>query len=200
MDSLIGRNKLIVERIEYMLKQMVEVDKKHRVPYKLIESEGKIKGKFEIELNGEPLQISLGGFIDRQDVSKERYRIVDFKTGTYKKEKCSFNNIEDLRIYELDGVFQLMFYSELVAAQNKADANNIWPQLWFVRHNDAPEVAYAKVPTAFGPHREAFRGFMRQLLEELFNPNEPFKQPATKKNKEQCKKCAYKDICGSKKN
>ena len=196
IDSLIGRNRLIVERIEYMLKQMVEVDMKHRTPYTLVDSEGRIEGKFEIEVKGESLQIALGGFIDRQDVRNERYRVVDFKTGKYEKNKCDFKTIDDLRKHELDGVFQLMFYSELVATKKHAiDANNIWPQLWFVRHNDAPKVAFGGVETAYGPHREAFRGLMRQLLEELFNPDVPFKQT---NEKTQCETCAYNVICGLK--
>ena len=142
------------------------------------------------------MQIALGGFIDRQDVRNERYRVVDFKTGKYEKNKCDFKTIDDLRKHELDGVFQLMFYSELVATKKHAiDANNIWPQLWFVKHNDAPKVAFGGVETAYGPHREAFRGLMRQLLEELFNPDESFKQT---NEKTQCKTCAYNVICGSK--
>ena len=197
MEDLIGRNKLIVERIDYMLKQVVEVDKKHRVPYNLVESEGEIKGQFEIEVDGKPLQIALGGYIDRQDRQNDRYRIVDFKTGTFKDDKCKFNDIEDLRGYDRDGVFQLMFYSELVANEKGIDANNIWPQLWFVRHNDEPMVKFSKVKTSYGQHREAFRGLLRQLLEELFNPNVPFK-PVDKKQNKQCRYCAYRDICGTK--
>ena len=198
MDNLIGRNKLIVERIEYMLEQMLKIDAQHRTPYTLVASEGEIRGQFEIEVDGKPMQVALGGKIDRQDRQNDRYRIVDFKTGKYEASKCAFENIDDLRKMKRDGVFQLMFYSELVARQKNIDPQKIWPQLWFVRHNnDAPTVKQGgrnkKSDTSYGPHREAFCGLMKQLLQELFDPTVPFRSTDDPQN--QCKLCAYADIC-----
>lgn len=195
-DDLIGRNKLIMERMRWMVRNVLEIDQQ-RVPYAIKANEQQVKTCFEIEANGESRTIWIGGYVDRQEMAADCLRIIDFKTGKYKDEKVKFNDINDLHKDKLDGVFQLMFYSEVIARSNGIDAEKIKPELWFVGSKNLPDLFYTenkkKAPIeCYSSHRDAFIGLLNDLLQRLFDSNQPFRQTTEEKH---CENCAYNGIC-----
>ena len=72
------------------------------------------------------------------------------------------------------------------------------PALFFVHKSHAedydPTVEFGRQRvTDFGPYKEEFRQTLQGVLEELFNPEIPFRQTSVAKN---CDYCDYKLLCG----
>lgn len=194
--DLIGRNKLIMERMRWMVCNVLETDLQ-RVPYTVEASEQQVMAPFEIAIYGAVKRIWLGGKIDRQEMLAERLRVVDFKTGKRANDKVNFSDINDLLKSKLDGVFQLMFYSEVIASSKGIPAEKIKPELWFVGSKELPDLFFGqrqakKTIEDYASYREEFVGLLRELLQRLFDPAQPFR-PTTEVDN--CKNCAYKGIC-----
>lgn len=199
-DILIGRNKLILERVRWMIKKTIETDKQ-RVPYGIVSHEERIETTIPITVDDKTLGVKIGGYADRIEKKGNKLRIVDFKTGTYNQNKVKFKEPCDLfEKKELDGVFQLMVYSEIYSKMHNISPNQISQNLWFVRNNALPliyvdgDTKSVKVELdSYEPIREQFMEELKNLITELFDRNTDFTQTD---NVENCRICPYIGICG----
>ncbi len=152
---------------------------------------------YYVPISHDPGQAVLGGTIDRLDKKGNVLRVIDYKTGG---DKLDFEDIESL--FNGEGkrnkaAFQTMLYALLYMANYKSSDLEIIPGL-LTRTNlfdETLQFGFNMKRNPFGdmrPHLEKFEGLLRNLLEELFNPEVPFRQT---KNSDNCVYCSYKQIC-----
>lgn len=199
-DLLIGRNKLIIEQIRWMTKQILKVDLQ-RTPYSVYGHEMFIETMIPITIGDKILNIRVGGYADRIELANGMFRIVDFKTGKFKDNKIKFSNVDDIFSQkDLDGVFQLFAYSEIFSRMKDICPNNIVPNLWFARKNQLPEIFdkskdkdESPIVTSYEPYREEFVKHFIDTIAEIYNPEIDFIPTTNTKN---CDNCNFAIICG----
>lgn len=202
-DILIGRNALILERIKWMIFQMLAVDT-NRVPYSIFSTEQEVIIDVPITVQGKDTKVRIGGRIDRIEQVDSQFRIVDFKTGKYDFKKDRFKSIADLlQSKELDGVFQIFTYAEIFGKISKFRPSQITPNLWFVRNSsrDYTPVLYQtsekrgtkEEVQSYENYAQPFKDLLHNLVAEIFNPEVDFTQTDKTEN---CKVCPYSQICG----
>jgi ATP-dependent helicase/DNAse subunit B len=141
--------------------------------------------------------VILSGKIDRVDQKDGVVRVIDYKTG---RDKLDFENIPSLFSRENrrnKAAFQTMLYALLYKANHKSNGFKIVPGLinrmnLFDRNFQfglKVDKRYIDDVDEFIPE---FEGHLKQLLEELFDPNIPFDQT---KDTDTCKFCPYQNIC-----
>ncbi|HMQ00244.1 MAG TPA: PD-(D/E)XK nuclease family protein, partial [Cyclobacteriaceae bacterium] len=187
---------LIVKEIVYRFaKQVLKLDKAY-APFNIVGLEEK---NFSISLNlknGKD-KVQLRGIIDRVDLKDDVLRIVDYKTG--KDVAAHKGELADL--FMRDGkvnkaAFQVLMYALLYAGKAGNDYK-ILPGLLSRSDLFNPEFKFglkfngATITDA----RELLPEFTHHLLEmmeEIYNPEIPFKQTERLEN---CLYCSFKEIC-----
>ncbi len=189
-----GQWLVVREVIRSFVQKVLEHDKAY-APFTI---EGLERGEMlaYVPISNAPGQAVLSGKIDRLDRKDNTVRILDYKTG---RGDVDFKDIESL----FDGsgkrnkaVFQTLIYSLLYKSNNADDValvpglvsrKNLFddtfrPHLWM----DKEEVTDAR---ALLPR---FQERLKQLLEDIFNPDKPFVQT---ENTQTCEYCPFKAIC-----
>jgi CRISPR/Cas system-associated exonuclease Cas4 (RecB family) len=109
-----GTLRVVEEVVRTYLKEILKQDKAW-APFTMVEQELKISFPLSVEVNGENWTIRLGGYIDRIDKKEGFYRIIDYKTGSDKKE---FRSVDTLfmrdRADRNKAVLQTLLYAELL--------------------------------------------------------------------------------------
>jgi ATP-dependent helicase/DNAse subunit B len=198
VQPLIGENYLIGEVIRSYVKQTLEVDKSF-TPFRYIGSEYKFETAYRVS---DDLAVQFKGSIDRIDMQREIYRIVDYKTG---KGGTVFSELSSLfdtsRNADLSKILQVFLYSFFYDRQ--FPGRKLSPALYFMRsiysENFDPFITVKAdsnknervndVSIFF----EEFADLLNQCLSEMFNPDVPFKQTDNEKN---CQYCPFKALCG----
>ena len=165
-----------------------------------------------VSLGGETLPVSVGGRIDRLDVATNpdesqpgqatTLRVVDYKTGNHVHEAKDMNDIfhkEKNRPYYL---FQTFLYAlavmertrELTGQQLPVSTVLFYPSRYGM-DGYSPWVKFGGEPLHVftSDHASEFRQLLRQTLEEILDPNIPFK--ATD-NPHACSRCDFRLLCG----
>jgi ATP-dependent helicase/DNAse subunit B len=172
-------------------------------PFRIIELENKsdYKYRFPIEVKGSKHEVLLYGIIDRVDENKGITRIVDYKTGS--RDEVKFSCLDDL--FEQEGkkqnkaMVQTLFYTFIYEQVRKL--KQIEPNLYIIRKMKKEGTLFfnggrgGKLYLQAEHLEELKNGFqvqLRNLLEELFNPDIPFTDSVSKVN---CSYCPYKEIC-----
>ncbi|KAA6325848.1 ATP-dependent helicase/deoxyribonuclease subunit B, partial [termite gut metagenome] len=180
------------------LSQLLRNDLQH-VPFELIAMEQEVEEILTLE-TADGIKIKTGGIIDRIDSKDGILRIVDYKTGGSPQTPVNieqlFTPAEDRPNY----IFQTFLYAAIMSRKQKL---KVAPALLYI-HRAASE-AYSpviemgeprkpKIPVEdFSLYEDEFRERLLSLLEEIYNPQEPFTQtPHTAK----CQYCNFKGICG----
>ncbi|MBR3858725.1 MAG: PD-(D/E)XK nuclease family protein [Bacteroidaceae bacterium] len=195
-----GTQLIVRHVIGSYLRQLLRIDHR-RAPFDYIQSEKKIRQVLSIVSHGTPLDILLGGTIDRIDSKRDESghevtRIIDYKTGGSQK---TIKSIDELfhRDKPRDGyVFQAFYYAYLMSSEYE----RIAPSLLFVRNTSdeafEPHILIDKHPVEdFAPNREAFAKQLHETIEEIFNSDVPYTATT---NKEACKYCKFTSLCGKK--
>lgn len=200
-EDVIGRNALLLERVNWMVQQMLAVDMK-RTPYSISQSEQKLLVDIPLKVAGRNFTITLGGRIDRVEQAQGLTRIVDFKTGKFESSKVTFSEVDQLfeSKSSTDGILQLFAYCQIYSMKNGINAGNIQPNLWFVRKKVRPIIYQSlkkggsgkKEITTFESLQAQFSQKLMAMLEEIFNPSVDFSQTD---NTENCKICPFNAIC-----
>jgi len=172
-------------------------------PFHIIELENKkdYKLHFPIGIKDKEHKVLLYGIIDRVDERDATVRIVDYKTGS---DEVKYTDLDSL--FERDGnkqnkaMIQTLFYTYIY--EQVKNVQRVEPNLYIIRKmkNDGT-LFYAggRGGKAFlqAEHLEEMKsGFyvkLRNLLEELFNPDIAFAQTAKAEN---CSYCVYREMCG----
>lgn len=159
--------------------------------FRIIELENKDKYnmQFPVQVNGKEEHITLYGIIDRIDEvvtldGEVKTRIVDYKTGG---DSVNFSNIEKVFCANTENkaLIQTLFYSLIYEQVTSKTA--LEPHLYVARKmREEGTVFKAKNgPSMEGSYlleqKENFSQFLKIILEEIFNPEIPFRHnPDTK--------------------
>ncbi|OYD40593.1 PD-(D/E)XK nuclease family protein [Sphingobacterium cellulitidis] len=139
---------------------------------------------FEIQVNGKPEKVKLYGIIDRVDevITKQgirKLRIVDYKTGA---DQVVFGNLEKVfaENTENKALLQTLFYAYVY--EEKSGIQGLEPHLYVARRmgedgtlfrNKSGSMVFEDL--ILEDQKKVFVEFLREKLEELFNPEIPFK-------------------------
>ena len=180
------------------LRQLLVMDK-HRTPFRYIQSEKRIRKVYRVDSHGTPLDVLLGGTVDRIDSKtdesgREVTRIIDYKTGGSQK---AIKSIEELfhRDKPRDGyVFQAFYYAYLL----KGEYTCIAPSLLFMRNTSdytfEPHIIIDKHPVDdFRTYCDQFEKLLCDVIEEIFNSDIPYSATT---NDKACKYCKFTALCG----
>lgn len=179
------------------LKRLVKMDAQH-APFQYIGSEEDLFFNFRIETEeNEEIKLKIGGRIDRIDKKDGTIEIIDYKTGG-KEEKPA-----DLaQVFAHDGkhmgyIFQALLYS--VAALENNLSEKVSPSLIYIHDKSNAKrsdfiIKIANKPLYdASPLKDDFKRLLAGKLNELFDIKKAF-EPAC--DKERCKWCDFKNICG----
>lgn len=189
-----GSNDLILDIIKKYIREMLSYDQKI-CPFRLVAMEEKFSVPVSICEN--KLQVFVGGFIDRVDQTDSGIRVIDYKTGadnsTFKSVPSLFDKENTTRN---KAAFQTMLYCLMFGHQTQSDAPLI-PGIYSTKLLFGKDYNYRlkcdkDYITDFNQYKEEFCGNLVVLLEEIYAPQQPFRQTA---NLQKCRTCPYSSIC-----
>ncbi len=193
---LSGRNILVFEVIMKMVIQTIAIDLK-KVPFLLKGLEQKVDATLTIFNHTKAVRI--GGTIDRIDYISGYTEIIDYKTG---RTELDFKSVADLfdRMAKNrnKAAFQTMVYG-CIWDQLYPKSGSIFPGIYSLRNifkaddyrliikeNGSRDADYLDLKHEFEP-------MLTVLLEEIFDPEQPFIQTTVE---EHCQYCNFTSICG----
>ncbi|MEO8511950.1 MAG: PD-(D/E)XK nuclease family protein [Ignavibacteria bacterium] len=189
-----GKNLLYKSVIKKLINKVLESDIT-QTPFKILALEKNAERKVRVEVEGETIEVTLYGRLDRIELKDGITRIIDYKTGTVDNAKQSSktgDNEHIERIFsdiKLKENFQQLFYASLYLNSNKNSKLivGIYPLkkisggvTWFEKEPITPE------------KRILFEENLNVLLKKIFDKQTPFAQTT---DIEHCKYCPYKSIC-----
>ena len=184
VNALEGKNILMRNVITELIRKVLEYDSRELFSIKYLEEEFFLP----VEL-GNGKEVNLYGIIDRVDLARDIYRIVDYKTGA--PDSKIARDIESLFTSpDFKEQFQAFFYALLL--RKRVSNQPIKAGLLRLRKisegigfiNDGNVITNEQF--------DEFMAHTRKLLMEIFDASIPFSQTADEKR---CLYCAYKDIC-----
>ena len=201
-----GIQSINYEVILKYLRQVLRMDKELYAPFNYVGSED--KGYQHVIEVPDPLnvgamkQIRLKGIIDRLDCKDGILRIVDYKTGSEKKQPRSMDvlfpptSARDRK----SQAFQIFYYAYIVSMQPQFNRYRLAPTLLYTRSSSKPtadDIYYhlgKDVLTDFNAQcGQEFGEKLIGLISDIFNPDIPF---SPTDDKEACSKCDFGHLCG----
>ena len=192
-----GQRLVVKEVIRRFVDRILAMDREH-APFELEGVENKdLKLHYKLQAEGHPV-IVVGGIIDRADSKEEMLRVIDYKTG---KDKTDIRK-DVTELFVRDGkrnkaAFQVMLYALLYASNVKTRDYRIVPGL-MNRLNLFDEgfrfglKIGGKYVEDVRPFLEEFENGLKEMLEELYDPEVSFTQT---KDTDVCRYCSYREIC-----
>ncbi|HEY0653208.1 MAG TPA: PD-(D/E)XK nuclease family protein [Chryseosolibacter sp.] len=194
-----GQRLVVKEIVKRFAHRIIEIDKSH-TPFTIegLEQEGLT---FTVKLDYPPYKAVVGGKIDRVDRKDNQVRVIDYKTG---KDKLSFDSIASLFVRDSKrnkAAFQTLLYALLYRNNfltSQADGGvQLVPGL-INRMNLFDEdftfglkIGRDQITDVSGILPE-FELHLKNLFNDLFNPDQQFDQTSDLEN---CKLCPYTSIC-----
>jgi ATP-dependent helicase/DNAse subunit B len=191
-----GMNLLFLEAATLMLKSYfdymrTQVQEGHNI--RVLASELEMKRAIQIEIEGEPILVNLHGKADSIEEFDGHNRIVDFKTGKIE--------LYDVGIDALAG---------LITEKSKPKAFQLLMYLWLSNHSygdnissgiiSMKKISLGYIPLKIqgndrisGSQLLDFEELLKELLEEIFDPNQSF---TLTEDIKPCEVCSFKNICG----
>ncbi|WP_353127094.1 PD-(D/E)XK nuclease family protein [Parapedobacter pyrenivorans] len=148
-----------------------------------LENERDYSVAFPIAVQGEPQTVKLYGIIDRVDEVNGKMRIVDYKTG---RDEVKFNGLDALfapaSAKSNKAMIQTLFYTYVY--EQVTGSRGVEPNLYIARklrtegtlfYTSGRGSRLVAEGAALEDIKSQFVTFLRQTLEELFNPDVPFR-------------------------
>lgn len=191
-----GSNELILNVIKKYLREMFTYDKQV-CPFRILAMESRFYVPVRIETEQQPLQVYVGGYIDRVDQDREGIRIIDYKTGA---DNTNFKTIESVFDSENPtrnkAAFQTMLYCLMYDHVHPSDTPLIpgiySTKLLFGKNYNFHLKCDKDYICNFRNFENTFTDSLRHLLQGLFSPAQPFCQTS---NDKKCRNCNYAEIC-----
>ena len=180
------------------LRQLLRNDLQY-APFRMEGMEQKVTETLEIDTPSGILPLNIGGTIDRMDSKSDTLRIVDYKTGGTPKTPESIEQLFTPADNRPNYIFQTFLYAAIMC---RKQGLKVAPSLLYI-HRAASE-SYSpviemgaprqpKVPVNnFAFYEDEFRERLSALLQEIYNPEEPFTQTEDAKK---CEYCDFKRLC-----
>ena len=191
-----GEQYMTREIIHRLLKRLIQMDIEH-TPFEYVGSEQDIFFDCTLELSDGPMQLSIGGRIDRMDRKNGILEIIDYKTGG--KDEI----VKDLvQVFTHDGksmgyIFQALLYC--IAALEKGITKEVLPSLIYIHRKNGTnrndyiiKMGVNKDIVDVRAIEAEFKQHLHSLLKDIFDTEKPFE--ATDKE-ERCTYCDFKQIC-----
>ena len=192
--ELNGKNLLVYDIIKKYVVRILKFDQSI-APIKIISLEKKYEKKMLLTINGRSCEVSLGGVVDRLDQVGETIRVVDYKTGTSESTIQSIEKLFDAEKKRNKAAFQTLLYSSCVNSNLKTILR-IVPAVYGARSvfktDFDPTFQLSGQLIIYQAHANEFETLLRNLLQELVNPEVAFSQTADSKI---CHYCEYNGIC-----
>jgi ATP-dependent helicase/DNAse subunit B len=199
-----GLQLVVKEMVKKLALQVLAKDKKY-APFTIEFLEGNnFNTNISVLQRDKKLNIVLGGKVDRADRKENTIRILDYKTGgdlnLFKSIEALFDSNDEKRN---KAAFQAMFYALVYVRRNQnlfTPSSNTKLQPGLINRKDI-----FKSDFEYGLYLNKerledvrnllpeFETHLQTLLQELFNPDQPFDQTNVLKT---CSYCSYKEICG----
>jgi len=200
---------LIIARdvLQRYIKRLLEVDESY-APFEIISLEDS-KGYYAnipLTLPQGEKTIALKGIIDRVDKIGEAIRLVDYKSGSDKKDFPDIPSLFDRTNKTRNkAAMQTMMYGLLYKETNGGQINTpLKPAVFNLKDIFNEEFnPYLQMGTrgvrveiqSYQEYEAEFLAALKSCLTEIFHPNVPFSQD---EEEVKCGNCPYKEICSSK--
>lgn len=194
-----GRNIIILKVMLRYLKKIIETDLKI-APFQLVSVEQTYLRDMELSVNNKTLLIQIGGMVDRVDRVKDVLRVIDYKTGSAKREFSSIDALFNASLsYRNPAALQTFLYSWLV--QKVHPEEQIAPGLYVMNslyeEDFDPRLvmgAYSRkeVVESFENYEEGYLQRLEGTLSTMFDPEQDFVQTD---NEAICRHCDFSRIC-----
>jgi len=180
---------LIVRRLlTDNLKRLISLDIQ-KTPFTLLAKEKKISTVVEFG----DVAINIGGLVDRMDNVDGYLRVVDYKTGGRLKP-LKTDKLHDLfdekKIAENKNYLQVLIYCWLIA--KTSENRRILPCLLHIHDAHTEHYSPTFLPNDFNEIFAEFDTLIRDVLNEMFDPNTEFSSTETPAN---CRYCDYLNLC-----
>ena len=185
IDQLNSLQRIMHKIASEYVKMYLQYDADNYKSFRIIELENDedYKLDFPVQINGKTETVNLYGIIDRvdevmTDVGEIKTRIVDYKTGA---DVVKFSNIDKVFApnTENKALVQTLFYAYVF--EQVTGIKNLEPHLYVARKmREEGTVFYGSYGASMtdeflAEQKERFVDFLRSTLEEIFNPEIPFK-------------------------
>ncbi len=194
-----GRNRLIFNILMKFIDRLLKVDTEF-APFKMLAVEGPYS--IQIPLKSDGRKVNIAGIIDRVDQVDNTIRVIDYKTGA---AELVFKDIESLFDSENKkrnkAAFQTFLYC-LFYDMKHGDDLAISPNVYGLKSIFTPKFACVLeqkegrskgVPVgSYLAYKQEFLDGFTDLLEEIFNPEIPFRQV---EDVDVCRTCPYIEVC-----
>ncbi len=191
--DLKGRHQIFARIIKKYIKQLFAVDM-NKAPFTYRKGEQRMLFTFEFNTNKTANFI---GFIDRVDEKDNITEIIDYKTGAVPNNVNKFTDLDaEFADYKnrKGAIFQTFLYSW--AYSKLYNTKDVKPLVYYIRklYSDLrPEIYHDKnIVENASDYYEQFEQLLKEILQEIYNPEIPFSQT---ENTKHCEYCEFKDIC-----
>lgn len=196
--------KLVVERVlRTLVHQILRVDEQY-APFVIqgLELGGAERLTLRLPL-ADGRQVCIGGMIDRVDHKQGTSRVIDYKSSSFRAKVGELSTLFDRhRTNRNTTALQIVWYSWLYQQTQASDGDKVAPTIMSTRNLfDATPKLSLSILNAAGkhvlldditPYADFFAQGLKEIVEELFDPEVPFSQTDVHTR---CQLCPYKTIC-----
>ncbi len=191
-----GQRVIVRDIVKRFALEIIDLDKA-RAPFimEAVEAQGLL---YNVKIDHAPGYAVISGMIDRIDRKDNELRIIDYKTGKDKLEFDSMDSLFDRNANRNKAAFQTFLYALLYKANNPTQGLNVIPglinrdYLFGKQGGFGFKIKKGEAVSATDEMMSEFELRLRQILEEIFNPDEVFDQT---QQVDTCSYCPYKNIC-----
>ena len=169
-------------------------------PFELLSAENDLRRNLKIEVDHQPLEIRMGGKIDRIDRVDGRIRVIDYKTGQADQRFSSIDSLFERNYGSRNGAaMQTLFYAWLV--EEEYSGEEVVPGLYAMKalfeeqFDPALHMTSLKKEgriASFSTLEEQFLQLLQGVVQQLFDPAVPFEQ---RQNDKKCSYCDFASLC-----
>lgn len=180
------------------LKQLLRKDLRY-APFSMEAMEKEVQESIRIRTPKGFIHAQIGGIVDRMDSKEGTLRIVDYKTGGTPRTPATMESLFTRSEKRPGYVFQTFVYASIV---NRESSMRVAPALLYIHRAASEEYSpviemgepkQPKIPVDdFSVYEGEFRERLSALLEEIFDPENPFTQTECPKT---CEFCDFKALC-----
>jgi hypothetical protein len=202
IDTLMaGKGVIIIEVLEKYVTDLLNYDAEYG-DLTLLNLEDDFHSVRSVKTGtGEKVQIRIGGRIDRVDITGGTMRVVDYKTGSPKRESVTPEDLfDEEKEKRNDAYMQALLYCSLM--QGKHPGRIVIPAIYWVQQLSSRDFSpYAPVTGLDGPaavftdwesFMEAFTANLDITLNRIFSASEDYFMTVFERR---CTFCPYKALC-----
>lgn len=200
-EPLTGENKIIGLMMKRFVKRLIEHDM-NETPFYFVGAEQKFEVSLKLKTD---LAVNLKGSIDRIDESNDTIRLIDYKTGSDDPMISKWEQVfETGNANHQKSVLQLMLYANAYRAVKEDQEGeslgerSVMPIVYRLKDigrggkQCGPMVIAKEKVLDYMDFNDEFIDGLTTKLEELFNPEIPFKATP---DKNACRYCKFTQIC-----